>query len=528
MSLEKFLYNLHFDVAKTKPPDLAVDWEDSPLPYKLYRGLPEMPLSPDVPLSLDGTAHESGKTGLREIGHFLWYAFGLSQLSQSVVGYSDGDAGLMQMYRRFAPSGGALYPNEIYMYLKAAELPEGIYHYNAAHHRLVLLREGAFDAYLTSALGGRCKVSDCFGLVFVSTMFWKNFFKYNHFAYRLQGLDAGALLGQMLETAKRFGFETGVMYRFLDRPINHLIGLSEREECVYAVVPLSTKPWADLINDDGSHVEPARVSELCSELPALYRRQYVRSVKVGVSPLLTRMNEAAILDSMGTPPASIDGQTRFIRQYGETPLPSAERLHYDLASVSRRRYSPNGDFVLSKVSREQLALLLRETITSYSYANDLDKRDRDHPHLNRVSLFCCTHNVDGLPDGAYGYDGVAHSLLLMRQGDHRLKLQLGMTADNVNLLQVPLCFHVAGDRGHLRRSLGFRGYRIQQMEAGMLLQRLLLTASAIGMAGHPLLGYDAMLSDEIYRMPTQGITGLIQVPVGAYRQGPRLTGGLHA
>jgi hypothetical protein len=341
-------------------------------------------------------------------------------------------------------------------------------------------------------------------------------------------LDAGALLGQMLETAKRFGFETGVMYRFLDRSVNHLIGLSEREECVYAVVPLSTKPWADLINDDGSNVEPARVSELCSELPALYRRQYVRSVKVGVSPLLTRMNEAAILDSMGTPPASIDGQTRFIRQYGETPLPSAERLHVDLASVSRRRYSPNGDFVLSKVSQEQLALLLRETITSYSYANDLDKREREHPHLNRVSLFCCTHNVDGLPDGAYGYDGVAHSLLLMRQGDHRLKLQLGMTADNVNLLQVPLCFHVAGDRGHLRRSLGFRGYRIQQMEAGMLLQRLLLTASAIGMAGHPLLGYDAMLSDEIYRMPTQGITGLIQVPVGAYRQGPRLTGGLHA
>ena len=29
------------------------------------------------------------------------------------------------------------------------------------------------------------------------------------------------------------------------------------------------------------------------------------------------------------------------------------------------------------------------------------------------------------------------------------------------------------------------------MEAGMLVQRLLLAASAIGMGGHPLLGYDA-------------------------------------
>ena len=46
-------------------------------------------------------------------------------------------------------------------------------------------------------------------------MFWKNFYKYNNFAYRLQGLDAGVLIGQLLEAAKRFGFETGVYFQFL-------------------------------------------------------------------------------------------------------------------------------------------------------------------------------------------------------------------------------------------------------------------------------------------------------------------------
>ena len=128
----------------------------------------------------------------------------------------------MQSYRRFAPSGGALYPNELYVYLKIEDLPAGVYHYDVAHHRLVLLREGNFDSYIARALGNRCDISACFGTVFVSTMFWKNFFKYNNFSYRLQGLDAGVLIGQLLEVAKRFGFASGVYFQFLDRAINHL------------------------------------------------------------------------------------------------------------------------------------------------------------------------------------------------------------------------------------------------------------------------------------------------------------------
>jgi len=71
----------------------------------------------------------------------------------------------MQSYRRFAPSGGGLYPNELYVYLKIEDLPTGVYHYDVAHHRLVLLREGNYDSYIDSALGNRFDVSTCFGTV---------------------------------------------------------------------------------------------------------------------------------------------------------------------------------------------------------------------------------------------------------------------------------------------------------------------------------------------------------------------------
>jgi hypothetical protein len=66
------------------------------------------------------------------------------------------------------------------------------------------------------------------------------------------------------------------------------------------------------------------------------------------------------------------------------------------------------------------------------------------------------------------------------------------------------------------------------MEAGMLVQRLLLAASAIDMGGHPLLGFDANLCDEIYKMEQQGKTTLIQIPTGPYRPRPWLKGSLQS
>jgi len=525
MSLEAFLHNLHYDIDKTKPPDLAVDWEDGPLAYKLYRGLPVVPLSPEVPLTLDGSEAKL-LPDLRRMGHFLWYVFGLTQLSQSVFASNSmmQTMGLLQLYRRFAPSGGALYPNELYVYLKIEDLPAGVYHYDVAHHRLVLLREGDFDSYIAMALGNRYDVSASFGAVFVSSMFWKNFFKYNNFSYRLQGLDAGALIGQLLEVAKRFGFASGVHFQFLDRAVNHLLGVSEQEESVYAIIPLSMEPGIYEIANSNETEEMVSAAELCRKLRAVRHDHYVRSRRVKEFPLLIRMNEASLLESLPSIPRMSEGQIVH-NEDAAVALPHMKRLLYDLASVSRRRYSPDSDFRMSKVSQEQLALLLQETIDSFRYWNDIDGGHENS--VSRVSLYVCLYNVDGIPEGAYHYDSDAHALRLIRHGDFRLQLQRGMPSDNVNLFQVPLCFHIAGNKDHLTTTMGYRGYRIQQMEAGMLVQRLLLTASAIGLGGHPLLGFDVRLCDEIYKMTSQGLTSLIQVPVGPYRHSPRLTGGLH-
>jgi SagB-type dehydrogenase family enzyme len=578
MNLKTFIHHLHVDIDQASPPGWEVNWEDAPLPYKLYRGLPVVPLSAEVPLSLIG--YQPGKPDLdrQTIGHFLWYVFGLTQLCQSALTLDSTETEQppepMHSLRRFAPSGGALYPNELYVYLKVKHLPAGVYHYDPAHHRLVLLREGHFDDYLSRALGNRCNLSACFGTVFVSTMFWKNFFKYHNFSYRLQGLDCGVLIGQLLEVAKRFNFETKVYFQFLDRALNHLLGLSDREENVYAVIPLaeeapgSVTPFTDTAEygnnrtrdtKEGESVE--RVAkpdfcrenmtsrELCRELPAIEPDHYVRSRKVADYSLLTKISEASsqeetrsfqhfetvnmekVMENVKVKEVEGvygDGQKATQRETGETfALPQVQRLTYDLAAVGRKRFSPDMDFVFGKISSSNLATLLQESMTSFFYRNDLDGKHNETQN-SRVSLYVCMHQVEDIPDGAYAYDSDAHALRQIRHGDHRLRLHYGMPVQNVNLFQVPLCFHVVGDADHYISSLGYRGYRIQQMEAGMLVQRLLLTASALGLGGHPLLGYDVEVCDTLYKLNGHGQTSLIQIPVGPYRPRPWLKGSLHS
>ncbi|MDR9507495.1 SagB family peptide dehydrogenase [Brevibacillus agri] len=532
MSLERFVHDLHFATEKVRPPDLEVNWDDAPLPYKLYSGLPAVSLPAEVALSLAEEKVE-GEPSLAQLGSLLYYMYGLAKVSQTVFPQEAAEEGLfpVQSYRRAIPSGGALYPNEVYLYGKLSYMAQGVYHYDVAHHRLVLLREGDFDAYVSQSLGQRCALHHCFGALFVSAYFWKNAFKYDLFSYRLQGLDTGVLLGQWLALAEGCGIETGVHYLFLDRAINHLLGLSGNEESVYAIMPLAAKrqeawplPAAPGLSAGAKSRGETTAEQLLRQLEPVTHRYHIGSQRQKDYPLLRKMNEAAMYEStasFGTPRAAAEQPVADSAKKRHV-LPDSLPQRYDFAEFCRRRTSPELDFVWRKIAQVQLSALLQEAFGAFRYRHDLGGTDSGLP-----ALCVCIHQVDGIENGAYRYEPDSHSLLARRYGDQRLELQAGMTLDNVNLFQVPLCFHVAGERNQLRDRWGDRGYRILQMQAGIAVHRLLLGAFSCGLGGHPLLGYDVAKSDGIYGLADEQKTCLIQLPVGSYRPRVRLEGSLH-
>lgn len=517
MNLQTLLHQLQFDPDSTRPKDWKVNWNDAPLAYKLYCDLPRITLHADIPLSLEKRNKETNPS-LQRIGHFLWYSFGLTQLSQTIY-QTKGKQLDHRVYRRFAPSGGALYPSECYLYLKIDDLDCGIYHYDIAHHALVLLRAGNFDSYIASSLGNRLDISSCFCTLFITSLFWKNFFKYHNFAYRLQGLDAGTAIGQSLEVAKRCSYETGVYYQFLDKAIYHLLGLSESEESINAIIPMSVNPaieWEMQVCK-----EPILASQLCEEIEPIAYRSFNRSKKIVDSPIIQEVNKAAMFSSTSQFQLLESRKCKFSNGKSKQ-LPMMKPVTYDFSTICKNRYSPGEDFTLTKVSEEQFANLLQEATLSFSYRNDLDgAKMNTHP---RVSIAACLYNVENIPDGAYTYQHSTHALQLQQLGDHRSHLQKRMTIHTVNLHQVPVCLHVTGNLSQMITSLGLRGYRIQQLEAGMLVQRLLLGATALGMNGHPLLSFDASSCDRLYQLQEE--TSLIQVPLGFCRPRAQLVGSL--
>ncbi|GGE62204.1 SagB family peptide dehydrogenase [Priestia taiwanensis] len=517
MHLDTFLYQLHFDTEKAMSSGHSVNWDDKPLPYKLYRNVSSIPLCTEVPFNID--CLDDTRPTLRTISHLLWYTFGLTQFSeQNFLEYT---AEPLYSYRRFVPSGGALYPNEVYIYLKMDDVSHGVYHYDVAHHRLILIREGNIDSYLNQALGNRCEIEKACCTVFVSTMFWKNFFKYKNFSYRLQGLDAGALIGQLLEVTKRYRYETTVYFQFLDEAVNHLLGLSTNEESVYAVIPLSvdsTMEWCKKADDK------ITATELCQELPRITHNYYIRSRHIETYPFVQKANEACMLEQF-SPIQQMKQQNKEIRTSNNIPLPNVTRMTYDFVSSCRKRYSPEMDFILKKMNVYEIASLFHEAMTSYKYRNDID--DLIESPSPRISIYSSFYLVEGVLNGAYYYDVKKHVLQGIRHGDQRSVLQSAMTLDNVNLQQTPVCIHLVGDREYMKHSLGYRGYRIQQMEAGMLLQRLLLAGGGLNIGGHPLLGYNSVQCDQLYEIDKLNETTLIQLPMGAHYQRSWLKAGLH-
>jgi len=524
-SYHRFMHDLHYDIDHVKPPDWVVDWNDAPLAYKLYRGNLSIQLSSDVPLTIREVQY--GKTDLRTVGHILWFTYGITQCSE-YESMNDGASGMshsIYSIRRIPPSGGSLYPSEVYVYLKLSELPEGVYHYDAAHHRLHLLRQGNFDCYLDRAMGSLEAMKACVGAVFVSTMYWKNFFKYNYFSYRLQGLDAGVVIGQLLETVKWFGLSSRVHYQYLDLAVNHLLGLNEREESVYAIISLAPIPVTPILRQERAPVVTDR--ELAMELPILSSNVYKRSKRTKPFPLLNHMNNAARQQStrtfrrLATDAIEPSGSLR------AHVLPMTGRLSYDFAAACRNRYSSEQEFSLRTVDEWKIAALMLESTSSFLYRNDLDHELRNG--LPRISLVGCFYDCQSIPDGAYRYDYSSHALRQIRPGDQRPFLQRAMSYPNINLYQVPICLHVEGGKDHLYRELGYRGYRIQQMEVGMLVQRILLTASAIGLGTRPLLGFDTRACEQLYGLDSDSpSTLLIQLPIGPCRPRARISGHLHA
>jgi SagB-type dehydrogenase family enzyme len=150
-----------------------------------------------------------------EIATLLYHAYG----SVSPRGY------------RPTPSGGALYPLELYVGTPSTQgIEAGLYHYDALRHELEIVNPNVGLPQLAEATVAPEVIENAALYVAVTCVFWRSRFKYGQRGYRYCLLEAGHLMQNLLVAAEALELGAVPLGGFLDNRLSRLLEIDGVDE----------------------------------------------------------------------------------------------------------------------------------------------------------------------------------------------------------------------------------------------------------------------------------------------------------
>jgi len=137
--------------------------------------------------------------------------------------------------RRSVPSGGALYPLELYVLaLHVDSLPAGVYHFDPFDRALELLAGG--EPELEGVFVDPAVPESSAAILVVTGLFWRSRCKYGLRGYRFALLEAGHLMQTVLLLATAVGIDALPLGGFYDAALDcAVLADGVNESVVYAV-----------------------------------------------------------------------------------------------------------------------------------------------------------------------------------------------------------------------------------------------------------------------------------------------------
>lgn len=230
-----------------------LDWANQPNPFRRYEGAPlvrlpllaahEAPRSPYYDDLYHRGSVPSVPLTIHALSRLLQYSLAISAWKQ---------AGATRWALRCNPSSGNLHPTEAYLLIGAlpglGDAP-GLYHYAPREHGLER-RAGCNPALLTALMHEFPAQAFLVGL---SSIHWREAWKYGERAFRYCQHDVGHAIGALRIAAATLGWSAVLLHGLADKTIDDLLGLNraqdfagaerEQTDAVLAVWP--TDPAAD-------------------------------------------------------------------------------------------------------------------------------------------------------------------------------------------------------------------------------------------------------------------------------------------
>jgi len=192
------------------------------LPYAGYPRM-ELPAAPPLPNSLSETilarhtarALAPAPISLECLAGLLRYSYGQTR-DLTAQGYP--------RPFRVVPSGGALFPLELYFHTsRVAGLKPGWYHYAPAENALHLLQPGDDSRRLADALVQQNLALDASVVFVISALFNRSTFKYRERGYRFCLIEAGHVAQNLCLVAQASGLGAVPIGGFHDRQVDAML-----------------------------------------------------------------------------------------------------------------------------------------------------------------------------------------------------------------------------------------------------------------------------------------------------------------
>lgn len=450
--------------------DFSLDFENRPRPYKVYEDLPREPLQsirpPQAPAlsvlaesnadPLAGTARGTAGALDRETLATLCYVAG------GVTGATETDRGTARF--RAASCTGNL--QHVDLYLVAGDRPgldAGVYHFDPDGFALDRLRAGDYRGVLAAATGGQAGVADAPVTVVATSTWWRNAWKYRERTYRHAFWDSGTVLANLLAAAHALDHRAEVVAGFADGAVVDLLGLDPEEEAPLELValggdaPVSDPPTVDPIDPATEPYSPETV-----EYPLVWDAWRESTLPDGDAAARWRRDAP---ETVGTRPPG-DGE-RVALDPVDHETASARPL-YDV--VMRRR--SNREFADAALSRRKLGTVLDRA--TRGVPGDWNGGSTSGLQFN--DAYVLATDVEGVPDGTYQFHPGAAALERIGDADDDVQTRLALGQSWAGDAHVNV--YCMADVEAIVDRLGDRGYRLAQLEAGVVLGRLYLATYA--------------------------------------------------
>lgn len=450
-----------------------LDWQNQPLPFKIYPELEPQPLPRDVQQTgvtalsaISRSADRDSAPDLHDLARILYFSAGITKSRK----YPGGE-----IFFRAAACTGALYEIELYVICgDLSDLAAGIYHFGPADMGLRRLRKGDYRGNLARITANESAVVNAPAAIVCTGTYWRNAWKYQARTYRHFGWDNGTLLANLLAVSAASGLPTTVVLGFVDAEMNRLLGVDLLKEVACSIVPIG--------HSRDQAPAPLEATPLELKTVAVSRREVE-------FPAMLEMQEASSLES--------DEEVREWRAHAGQPAASAatdaavaplaappeEQLPQDtIEQVILRRGSTRQFDREAVITSAQLAVILERSTRGVA-------ADFLPPGTQLNELYLTVHAVAGLPPGAYVYDCERKALELLKEGNFRGEASyLGLEQELPGDACAAIFF--LADLHRVLGQYGNRGYRAVLLEAGIIGGRMYLAAYAQRLGATGLTFFD--------------------------------------